>query len=118
MLTRVLLNVARILAMPLTIFFEPLALTIFLPARSSASNSAAVGAADAATIAAPSAGLGASAAGAAPSAAGAAPFFGALACGASPSGLPAGFSAAPSGLLAGLPSFLGAGFFFASSVMG
>src|SRR5216117_915611 len=45
MLTRVLLKVARMLAMPLTMFFAPLALTIFLPAMSSANNSAAVGAA-------------------------------------------------------------------------
>src|SRR5208283_5450291 len=93
MLTIVLLKVARMLAMPLTIFFAPLALTIFLPARSSASNSAAVGAATAATGTAPSAGLGASAAGTAPSAAGAPPFFGALAGGASPTGLVAGLSA-------------------------
>src|ERR1017187_4471119 len=122
MLTSVLLKVARMLATPLTMFLEPLALTIFLPARSSASNSAAVGAATAATGAAPSAGLGASAAGPAPSATGAAPFFGALAGAASPSGLAAGLSgdlaAAASGFVPGLPSFFGAGFFFVSSAMG
>src|ERR1043165_4972849 len=44
MLTCVLLNVARMFATPTLMFFEPLALTIFLPARSSPSNSAAVGA--------------------------------------------------------------------------
>src|ERR1035441_11132921 len=87
MLTIVLLNVARMLAMPLSILFAPLALTIFLPARSSASNSAAVGAAVAATGIAPSAGLGASPAGAPTSAAGAPAFLDALARGASLSGL-------------------------------
>src|ERR1035441_1304598 len=115
MLTSVLLKVAKMLAMPLTIFFAPLALTIFFPARSSASNSAAVGAATAATGAAPSAGLVASAAGEAP-------FFGALAAGASLPGLEAGFSGdsavASSGFVAALPSFLGADFFLISSAMG
>src|SRR5437867_4177720 len=56
MATIVLLNVARMFAMPDAIFFAPLALMIFLPADSSASNSAAVGAAGAATGAAPTAG--------------------------------------------------------------
>src|ERR1035437_5846322 len=93
MLTRVLLNVARMLAMPLTIFFEPLALTIFLPAMSSASNSAAVGAATAATRAAPSAGLDASVGGTAASAASAGAFFDSLAFHGSPSALAAGFAA-------------------------
>src|SRR5437870_2142098 len=97
MLTRVLLKVARMLAMPLLIFLAPLALTIFLPAISSASNSAAVGAATAAAGApgtAGSPGLGASAAGAAPSAGGAVAFFGPFA-GASSLGAFAGcFSAA------------------------
>src|ERR1035441_9629020 len=88
MLTRVLLKVARMLATPLTMFLEPLALTIFLPARSSASNSAAVGAATAATGAAPSAGLAGD------------------------------LAAAASGFVPGLPSFFGAGFFFVSSAMG
>src|SRR5438046_9881758 len=46
--TCVLLKVTRILAMPEVIFFEPLALMIFLAAASSASNSAAVGATGAA----------------------------------------------------------------------
>src|SRR2546426_14227 len=106
-LTSVLLKVARMLATPLMIFLEPLALMIFLPARSSASNSAAVGAATTAAVTPPSAGFGASAAGAAPSAAGAAPFLAALAGCASPAGLPTAFSAAASGL----GSFLGAVFF-------
>src|SRR3989442_8357500 len=53
MATIVLLNVARMFAMPDAIFFAPLALIIFLVAASSASNSAAVGAA---TGAAPAAG--------------------------------------------------------------
>src|SRR5213594_1543926 len=112
MLTRVLLKVARIFATPLTIFFAPLALMIFLPAKSSASNSAAVGAAATGAGAAPSAGLAASAggAGAAPSAAGAAPFRGGLAGCESPAGLAAAFSAEAWGLA----SFLGAAFFFSS----
>src|ERR1043166_6233802 len=99
MLTRVLLKVARILATPLTMFFAPLALVIFLPAKSSARSSAAVGAATAG--AAPSAGLGAAA------------FFEGLPAGASPVALAAGLSAA-----SGLPSFLGAffGFSFSSAI--
>src|SRR5215472_2047173 len=109
-LTRVLLKVARIFAMPVTMFLEPLALTIFFPARSSASSSAAVGAA-AAAGAAPSAALGAS-----PTAAAAvAAFLDALGAGwPSPADLTAGFSApaAASGF-----SFLGAAFFFVSSAI-
>src|SRR6185437_2791246 len=102
--TCVLLNVARMFAMPTEIFLAPLALTIFLPAKSSASNSAAVGA-EPATGAAPSAGLAAGAS-AAPAAAGA--FFALVS-----SAALAGFSAAaPSGL----PSFFGAGFFFSSAI--
>src|SRR2546429_607623 len=113
MLTRGLLKVARMLAMPTEIFLAPLALTIFLPAMSSASNSAAVGAATAATGPVASAGLGASAPGAAPSA-GAAPFFWPLAGAASPgAALAAGFSAAPSAF-----SFFGADFFLGSSGIG
>src|SRR5213593_2638562 len=46
--TVVLLNVARMLATPEKIFFEPLALMIFRAAASSPSNSAAVGAPEAA----------------------------------------------------------------------
>src|ERR1041385_4507743 len=109
MLTRVLLKVARMFATPLVIFFPPFALMIFLPARSSASSSAAVGAATAG--AAPSTGLGASAAaaGAVSAGAGAAPFFPALAGAASPAGFPAGFAAVVS-----LASFLG--FFFSSAL--
>src|SRR6185295_4907412 len=42
--TWVLLNVARMFAMPTVIFFACLALMIFLPALSSPSSSAAVGA--------------------------------------------------------------------------
>jgi len=45
MVTLVLLNVAKMLAMPTAIFLAPLALMIFLALASSASNSAAVGAA-------------------------------------------------------------------------
>src|SRR5215471_14581243 len=97
MLTCVLLNVARMLAIPLRIFLAPLALTIFLPAKSSANNSAAVGAA-------PTTGA----------AAGAAAFFGAFAGPASAAGLPPALSAAPSGLA----SFFGAGFFLVSSAIG
>src|SRR5437773_2538425 len=49
--TCVLLKVARMLATPVVMFFEPLALMIFLAAASSASNSAAVGATGAAAAA-------------------------------------------------------------------
>src|SRR5258707_14444054 len=113
MLTSVLLKVAKILAMPLLMFFAPLALTIFLPAKSSASNSAAVGAATL-TGAAPatSAVFGVSAEGAA-SPAWAAPFLGARAGCASAPAFAAGFSAAASAL----PSFLGFDFFFVSSAI-
>src|SRR6266404_4158155 len=97
MLTWVLLNVARILAMPLLMFFAPLALTIFLPAMSSASNSAAVGAATEAA-GTPSGGLGASGAGAPPSTAGGPAFLGALAGGESLPGLAAGLPATASSL--------------------
>src|SRR6185312_12937312 len=104
--TCVLLNVAKIFAMPTEMFFAPLALTIFLPAISSARSSAAVGA-EPATGPAPSAGLGASATAAgAPAAAGA--FFALVSSAAF-----AGFSAAAA---SGLPSFLGAGFFFSSAI--
>src|SRR5580765_5126001 len=114
MLTRVLLKVARMLAMPTRTFLAPLALMIFLPAKSSANNSAAVGAA--ATGAAPSAGLAPSAAaGAAPSA-GAAAFLGAFSAFSPLSAFSAagfaGFSAAPSGL----PSFFGPDFFFSLAI--
>src|SRR5207245_1948160 len=93
MLTRVLLKVARILATPLMMFLAPLALMIFLPAKSSARSSAAVGAATAGG--APSAGLGASApAAAAPPSGAGAPFLGPLPEGASPpAALAAGLSA-------------------------
>src|SRR5579859_4715245 len=120
MLTWVLLNVARIFAIPLTMFLAPLALTIFLPAKSSASNSAAVGAA-AAAGAAPSAGAAAGAsaaaagapAGAAPSAAAGAAAFLPFGAAASPVDLAAGFSPAASGFA----SFLGAAFFGFSSAI-
>src|SRR5947207_15207111 len=49
--TCVLLNVARMLAIPTVIFFAPLARTIFLALASYPSNSAAVGA-EAATVSA------------------------------------------------------------------
>src|SRR6266478_4700764 len=113
MLTSVLLKVARMLATPLTMFLAPLALMIFLPAISSASNSAAVGAAGAAAGTPASAGLaGASAVGGAPSGAGGTPFRDALAGCASPAGVAAAFSAATSGFA----SFLG--FFLGSSAIG
>src|SRR5207302_8657251 len=50
--TCVLLNVARMLATPDVMFFDPLALMIFLAAASSANNSAAVGATGVAAAAA------------------------------------------------------------------
>src|SRR5439155_14759263 len=109
MLTRVLLNVARMLATPLVMFLAPLALIIFLVARSSASTSAAVGAAPPET--APSTGLGAGAAGATPPAAAATSVLFALwpGCESGPD-LAAGLSVA-----AGEPgSFLAAGFFLVS----
>src|SRR5262245_30996143 len=103
MVTIVLLKVARIFAMPVVIFFAPLALTIFLPAMSSASNSAAVGAA--ATGAAPgtaaSAGLAPSATGAVTPASAGAAFLGALVFSDFSAGALAGLSAASA-----LPSFL------------
>src|SRR2546425_12545037 len=93
MLTRVLLKVARMLATPLMMFLAPLALMIFLPAKSSASNSAAVGAAATGAGAAPSAGFAASAGGggAAPPAPGGAPFRGGVGGWGTPTGLWAGF---------------------------
>src|SRR5207244_731425 len=106
--TCVLLNVAKMLAMPTEMFLAPLALTIFLPAKSSANNSAAVGAEPATGTMPSAAGFGASATAAgAPAAAGAfLPLVSSAAF--------AGFSAAaPSGL----PSFFGAGFFFVSSAI-
>src|SRR5215469_11513555 len=113
MVTIVLLKVARMFAMPLVMFLAPLALTIFLPARSSASNSAAVGAAATAATpaAAPSAGFGASP-GVPASAGAAAGFLDALALSGFSAVALAGFSAAASGLA----SFLGADFFFSSAM--
>src|SRR2546426_4826688 len=117
MLTNVLLNVARILAMPLMMFLAPLALTIFLPANSSASNSAAVGAA-AGTPAAGAASVALTPSAAAgwpsPPAAGAfLPLAGApsLVC------LEPAFAAA-SGFasVSALASFFGEGFFFSSAI--
>src|SRR5438093_13394478 len=102
MLTRVLLKVARMLATPLMMFLAPLALMIFLPAKSSASNSAAVGAA--ATAAAPSAGFGASATAAGASGPWARVFLAPLAGAVSAAALAAGFSA----WAAALASFLDA----------
>src|SRR6188508_3163250 len=105
--TCVLLNVARMLAIPTEIFFAPLTLMIFFAFGSSASNSAAVGAAGAATGSAVAAGLAPS--GAAPSAFS---FFAGLAC-PSAAGAFAVFSAA-----SGFASFLGAAFFgFVSSAI-
>src|SRR5208337_1457723 len=111
MLTWVLLNVARMLAMPELMFLACLALMIFLAAASSPKSSAAVGAAG---MTAASAGLAVSAAGA-------------LAAGDAPAGASGpgaaffrGFSS--TGLTAasaasGLASFfLGAGFFFSSDI--
>src|SRR5260370_6691142 len=98
--------------MPTVMFLAPLVLMIFLPAISSASNSAAVGAATptpAGAAAAPSAGLGAASPGGAPSAC-AGGFFEPFAGCASPAGFAAGFSRAASG-------FLCAGFFFSSCVL-
>src|SRR5438105_3873273 len=111
MLTRVLLKVARMLAIPLRMFLAPLALMIFLPAISSASNSAAVGAATAGAPAAgaPSAVFGGSATGASPSVTAGAVFFGALGPGVAPLG--AVFS--PDSAFG---SFFGAGFFFSSAM--
>src|SRR6202167_2390870 len=97
--TLVLLNVARILAMPTEMFLEPLALMIFLALASSASNSAAVGADGAATTAPGTAAADASHSGF--QRAGAA-FL---------AGLAAASGAAASAAAAGLPSFLGADFF-------
>src|SRR6266567_2644208 len=112
MLTRVLLNVARMLATPLVMFLAPLALMIFLVARSSASSSAAVGAAPPAT--APSTGLGAAAAGATPPAAATSVLFALWPGCESGPGLAAGLSVA-----AGEPgSFLAAGFFLVSPGIG
>src|SRR5579884_1177489 len=105
MLTCVLLNVARMFAMPVEMFFAPLALMIFFPLRSSASNSAAVGAA--AATAAPSAGFGAAASGT--------PSAGAAFLGFAPS---AGAAFAVSATPSGLASFFAAGFFFVSSAIG
>src|SRR6476646_5269126 len=100
MLTKVLLKVARMFAMPLLMFLAPLALIIFLPAISSASSSAAVGAAAGAPATASGA-LGASATGVAASPPGAAAgFFGLFGAWPSAAGFPAGFSAA-----SGLDSF-------------
>src|SRR6185369_15813320 len=110
MVTCVLLKVARIFAMPVEIFLAPLALTIFLPARSSASNSAAVGAAAATGASGAFAVASAAAAGAAAPASGAAAFL----AGFSSAGLAAGFSAAAA---SGLPSFFGALFFLGSSAI-
>src|SRR6266536_125959 len=98
--TCVLLNVAKMLATPVVIFFDPLALMIFLPAASSSNNSAAVGAAGAAagTAGPPSAVLTASAVSGV--------FLGCLADVASAGPLGAGAAPAPSGV----PSFFTAGF--------
>src|ERR1017187_8787476 len=104
MLTCVLLNVARMFAMPTEMFFAPLALTIFLPARSSARSSAAVGAEPAAGVAASEA-FGASAVGpAAPAALG-----GPLRCGL--------VSSADFATASGFASLLEADFFFVSSAI-
>jgi len=117
--TRVLLKVARMLAIPVLIFLAPLALTIFLAAASSPSNSAAVGAVPAVG----SAGL----AGSGAASPGAAFFAGALAGRASPAAFADAAGAWPAGAAAsgageagasGLASFLGAVFFgFASSAI-
>src|SRR4051812_30817430 len=114
MVTIVLLNVARMLAMPVTMFFAPLALTIFLPAMSSARSSAAVGAA-ASAAGAPSTPAGAGV-GAAPSAVGAAPCAGAAFFAPfSPAAL--GALSALSADASGLASFsFFAGFFFSSAI--
>src|SRR5467141_665140 len=109
MVTCVLLNVARIFAMPTAMFFEPLALMIFLALGSSPSNSAAVGAAGADIG---STGLG----GSPPSGA-----LGAPLAGASPLGPPlAGASPAAFAALGSLAGFFGFGSsaFFASSAIG
>src|SRR6267143_1097889 len=119
MVTCVLLNVARIFAMPTAMFFEPLALMIFLALGSSPSNSAAVGAAGADIG---STGLG----GSPPSGALGAPLaagspFGAPLAGASPLGPPlAGASPAAFAALGSLAGFFGFGSsaFFASSAIG
>ena len=108
MLTLVLLKVAKILAMPTAMFFEPLALTIFLALGSSPSNSAAVGAGGMTG----SAVLPASAAAGAPAAAGALAAAGAPAAAGALAGAASFFAAssAPAGGASGLCFFSGAGF--------
>src|ERR1051325_11427702 len=80
MLTSVLLKVARIFAIPTAMFLAPLALMIFLPARSSAKSSAAVGAAATGAPASPGLGASAVAAEAAAHSAGGGRFLGGLFC--------------------------------------
>src|SRR5439155_5429835 len=103
MVTCVLLKVAKMLAIPVVIFLEPLALMIFFAAASSASNSAAVGAAGAVAGAA---GRASAVLATSEAAAAGAAFLGALAVLASGAAL--GASAAPG--VSGLASFFTAGF--------
>src|SRR5437762_10941540 len=104
MVTWVLLNVARMLATPDVMFFDPLALMIFLAAASSANNSAAVGATGVAAAAAGAAGGAAFPASAVSAAPG--DFFGALAA----LGSAAALGASAAGAVSGLVSFFAAGF--------